>query len=111
MNSSLRRKLTLQVLAAALCTASGFSHAQKTTDYNKTILVVGVQETTHYIELVEKPSQNCIYDTIYISPEYKALYAQALSAKLADRKVSRIDYVQPNGSGTVCNAVLIEFAD
>jgi hypothetical protein len=84
---------------------------------NKTIRQLGAQnigtqnQIIYYMYFVEPLTQNCQNGIIYVPSERKALYATALSAKLSGRKLSRVDYSQPAGTGTFCNLELIEIND
>lgn len=78
---------------------------------SKTIARLGMQGTTGYVSFVEPLRQNCLWGNIYIAPERKAMFAQLLAAKLAGKRLSRIDYSQPGGNGTQCNADLVEILD
>jgi len=77
----------------------------------KTIVRLGAQGRNYYAGFAEPPSQNCLYGNIYIASDNKGLYVQLLAAKLSNKRLSRVDYSQPAGAGTQCNAELVEIAD
>lgn len=81
------------------------------TDTLKSIVRIGVQGQMSYVSFAEPLRQKCLYDIVYIAPDRKAMYTQLLAAKLAGKRLSRLDYSQPSGSGTVCHAELVEISD
>jgi hypothetical protein len=102
------------VLAMALSGGSVVvpSHAQFAfSEYNKTVARLGAQGSIYYVGFVEPLGQNCQWGNVYVAADRKGLYAQLLAAKLAGKRISRIDYSQPNGNGTQCNADLVELTD
>jgi len=78
---------------------------------NKTVAKIGAEGNRFYASFAESVSQNCLYGILYISTDKKGLYVQLLAAKLANKHLSRVDYSQPGGSGTVCNVELVEIAE
>ncbi len=108
------RKTTRTPLALLLTLASVTAFAQ--TDYGKTINQLGVQAggtsgSTAYFSAVEGLSLYCQFGVVYVdlSTDWgKGALAQLIAAKNTGRTLSRIDYVQPGGSGTVCNLTLVE---
>ena len=56
-------------------------------------------------------STNCAWGNVYISADRKGIYTQLLAAKLNGKRLSRVDYSQPGGNGTQCNAEIVEIAD
>ncbi len=77
----------------------------------KTIVRLGAQGRAYYVGFAEPLSQNCLYGNIYVASDTKGLYVQLLAAKLSNKRLSRVDYSQPAGAGTQCNAELVEIAD
>jgi len=110
---SFSRRVALgTIVAAALCGGNA-SMAQTTyfTEGTKTIAKLGVQGTQAYIGFVEALTANCRWGYLYIAPERKVMYAQFLAAKVANKKVSRVDYSQPGGTGTQCVAEIVELSE
>jgi hypothetical protein len=89
------------------------AYAQSTyfTEYNKTVLRLGAQEAIYYVGFVEPLTQTCQWGNVYVASDRKGLYTQLLAAKLAGKRISRVDYRQPGGNGTQCFAELIEFTE
>ncbi|MEJ8853359.1 hypothetical protein WKW79_02190 [Variovorax robiniae] len=111
--TSLRRRLALGAAAAAcLCTAN-ISMAQTTyfTEGTKTIAKLGVQGTQAYLSFVEPLTANCRWGYLYIAPDRKVMYSQFLAAKISNKRVSRVDYSQPGGTGTQCFADIVELSE
>lgn len=77
----------------------------------KTVARLGVQGRGYYVGFVEPLDQNCLYGNIYIASDTKGQYVQFLAAKLSNKRLSRVDYSQPAGPGTQCNAELVEITD
>ena len=77
----------------------------------KTIVRLGAQGRNYYVGFAEPTGQNCLYGNLYIASDTKGLYVQLLAAKLSNKRLSRVDYSQPAGAGTQCNAELVEIAD
>lgn len=102
-----------KVLTALLMLVAAQSHAQSTyfTEVNKTVSRLGAQGAGFYVSFVEPFGQNCQWGAAYITPDTKGLYVQLLAAKLSNRRISRIDYSQPGGNGSMCTAALVEIAD
>jgi hypothetical protein len=101
------------LVCSGLLIATAFAQAQ-TANYievSKTIARLGAQGTFYYVVFAEPLSQNCQFGTIYVSPDRKGMYAQLLAAKLANKRISRVDYSQAGGTGTLCSAELVEIAD
>lgn len=113
----LMRELHLKcafALILALCLlASPVASAQATyfSENQKTIYRLGAQNDFYYVDFVEPFGQICLANVAYVSFDRKGLYAQLLAAKLSGRRVSRLDYSQPGGSGTQCNIELVEIID
>ncbi|PSB00974.1 hypothetical protein [Merismopedia glauca] len=94
------------VLANAL---PGLAQVTSFSENNKTITSLGAQSTFYYFRVKEPLTRNCAYGVIYVAAETKGIYAQLLAAKLNSKTLSRIDYSQPGGNGTQCNAEIVEF--
>jgi hypothetical protein len=110
---TIHRPLRSGGLLAAFAGIALFAHAQSNyfVESGKTIARIGAQGNFFYVSFVEPLGQSCQWGNLYISADRKSMYAALLSAKLAGRRLSRIDYTQPGGSGTMCNAELVEIAD
>ena len=95
----------------------GASVMAQTTDTNKTINTLGVQNaspTLAYFSAVQGFTLNCEYGVIYIDitvPFGQAAYAQLLAAKISGTTLSTVTYTQPGGAGTPCNLSLVEIAN
>ena len=112
--NSLRLRRGVAILATGLCAAGVLPlQAQSTyfTETNKTVGSLGAQGTSYYASFKESLGQTCLGSFVYITPERKGLYGQLLVAKLTGRRVSRLDYSQPGGPGSMCNAELVEIAE
>lgn len=100
---------------SVLTTASAFAQSANYSGFNKSIARVGIQKTgqglVYFVGFVEPLGQNCQYDTIYVTSDRKDMYVQLLAAKLSNRRISRVEYSQPAGSGSSCNAEMVEIAD
>ena len=104
----------IAVLAAGLAAVFTLPcQAQSTyfTEANKTVASLGAQGTAYYASFKESLGQNCLGAYVYITAERKSLYGQLLVAKLTGRRISRLDYSQPAGPGTMCNAELVEITE
>ena len=105
------------IFTTCVISASTFVFAQSAyySEANKSIARVGAQQTAqgliYYVYFVEPLGQNCQFATVYVTSDRKGLYTQLLAAKLSNRRISRVDYSQPGGAGTQCNAELVELAD
>lgn len=103
-------KRVLMAIAAALTfLAAPLAHAQ--IDFNKTINLLGVQGSNAYFSAIEGLTLNCDFGIILADLTTvggRAAYAQLLAAKFTASSLSRIDYVQPGGSGTICQLQLVE---
>ena len=101
------------VAAAAWLAAPNVSVAQTTyfSEGTKTVAKIGVQNTNAYIGFVEGVAQNCRWGYLYISPDRKVMYTQFLAAKISNKRLSRVDYSQPGGSGTQCFAEIVELSE
>ncbi|WP_213956597.1 MULTISPECIES: hypothetical protein [unclassified Variovorax] len=108
----LRRFATGVLAAIGLCGANA-SMAQTTyfTEGTRTIAKLGVQGNQAYIGFVEALTANCKWGYLYIAPDRKVMYAEFLAAKIANKKVSRVDYSQPGGTGTQCVAEIVELSE
>lgn len=108
-------KRCLNGLCVTLCLAFGAQAANAQTNSftegNKNIERIGVQGAFFYVRFIEPLSGQCQFDNIYINPDRKAIYAQLLATKILNKRVSRIDYSQAGGPGTMCAADLVELAD
>jgi len=108
-----RKYLSVGVLALSGSGVVVPLHAQSTyfTEYNKTVARLGAQGTAYYVGFVEPLGQNCLWGNVYVASDRRGLYAQLLAAKLAGKHIGRIDYSQPAGNGTQCNAELVELTE
>jgi len=113
MRSLILKKALLGTSIITCLTSSGLSEAQSNyfVEYNKTIARLGAQATGFYFGVNEPLGQNCIFGNIYIAPDRKGIYSQLLVAKLTNRRISRLDYRQPGGPGTECDAEIVEITD
>jgi hypothetical protein len=86
------------------------AHAQEISvdAVNVTITTIGVHGTTPYFRIAEPLAAQCAYLIIYIPADKKTMYAQVLAAKLAGRKLSRVNYTLRNGPNSECHAVIVE---
>jgi len=100
-------------VALTLCGVAITSSAQgqSVDEYQKTIRQLGAQADYFYVSFNEPFTFNCAYGVAYISANRKGLYAQLLAAKLSGKRISRLNYSQPNGPGTTCNVELVEITD
>lgn len=92
-----------------VCAIVMFSEAYAQIDYDKTVDRLGIQGAQAYFSVSEGLSLNCLYGNIYLSlssPEGRVAYAQILSAKLAGKKLSRVDYEQ--SADSQCSLSLVE---
>ena len=100
-----------------LCGLVGMMPAFAVTQSNMTINMLGVNTATSgkaYVGFVEPLSITCSYDLVYISLSTdggKAAYATLLSAKMSDKKISRIDYAIDPANGVACLASIIAVQD
>src|SRR5258705_11137302 len=95
-------------LALAGTAPTGLAQSTYFTETTKTVARLGVQGVQYYVGFAEPLTQSCLYGNVYVAPDRKSLYVQLLAAKLSNKRLSRVDYSQPAGSGTQCNAELIE---
>ena len=76
--------------------------ALATIEYNKAISHVGSQgNNLAYISFTVPPGGSCAYDNVYFditTDKGKSFYATFLSAYLAGRKISRLDYTNTGGA-------------
>jgi hypothetical protein len=89
------------------------AHGQSTyfSETNKTVARLGAEGGGFYATFVESVGQTCLYGILYVASDKKGLYTQLLTAKITGKRLSRIDYSQPNGNGTVCNLELAEISE
>ncbi|NHQ90308.1 hypothetical protein [Janthinobacterium lividum] len=87
---------------------SAFSQALSFETANKTITTIGVHGDNYYFRVLEPLEAQCAYSIIYIPASKKPLYVQALAAKLAGKKLSRINYTLTNGPNSECHAYIVE---
>ncbi|WP_334186005.1 hypothetical protein [Novosphingobium sp.] len=83
--------------------------AQAITDVNLRIKNVGVQENTGYVRFETPTSATCAYGVVYFDLSTdggRSILASVMSAHLAGKSLSRIDYALVGGN---CNASLVEF--
>lgn len=102
-----RLKLLLVAAIAACTFAPTFAHA--ITDENLRIKNVGVQENTGYVRFETPTSTTCAYGVVYFDLSTdggRSILATVMSAHVAGKPLSRIDYVLAAGN---CNASLVEF--
>lgn len=112
LNMSIRRRgNALWRSALVLLIGTLPAQALPFSEYNKTIARLGAQETFYYAAFNEPFGQNCQWGNVYVLADRKGLYAQLLVAKVTGKRVSRLDYSQPGGSGTQCYVELVELAD
>lgn len=100
-----RFALAASLLAAALSPTLALAQ----TDYAKPIQHVGVQGNMGYIIFTTPPSAGCLNNDVYFdvtSDAGKGYFATAMSAYMAGKPVSRIDYTK--GSDGICTPSLIE---
>lgn len=98
-------------IVALLAGGTVVAQTKNAIEYNKTISKLGAQGDYFYVSFVEPLTINCAYGNLYIAANRKGLYTQLLAAKLTNKRVSRIDYVQPDGDGTVCNVDIVEITE
>jgi len=112
-NHAQTRLAALATALAGLGTLATPTFAQSTyfTEVNKSVARLGAQNVGFYASFVEPFGQSCQWGNIYITPDRKGIYAQLLTAKLTGRRISRVDYSQPGGNGTQCNAELVEISE
>ena len=108
------------MIVLALCLLASFP-ASAVTETNKTIVSMGVQDTTStstapvvpqaYVILSPPPTANCMYGIAYIkdlsTPGGTALLSMLQRAYSLSRPLSRIDYSLDGASGQ-CFITLIE---
>jgi hypothetical protein len=111
MNICLKAHACLAMALAALSSVPAHAQAAYFTEYNKSITRLGAQGTMFYVSFAEPFTASCQWGNVYVAADRKGLYAQLLAAKLANRRISRLDYSQPGGSGTPCAAELVEITD
>jgi len=99
------------MLAAMSPLHPALAQATYFTEYSKSIARLGAQGTIFYAGFVEPFTANCQWGNVYVTADRKGLYAQLLAAKLTNRRISRLDYSQPGGSGTICNVELVELSE
>lgn len=104
-------RISMLVLIHSVFPAAAWGQGTYFMEYGKTIERLGVQGTMYYVRFVEGTGQACLHGNVYINPDRKSMYAHLLAVKLAGRQISRIDYIQPNGTGTLCTAELVELAE
>ncbi len=110
MNGYLKTPARVALALAALAALQpGRAEATSFTEYNKSITRVGAQGAMFYVAFAEPLTTNCQWGNVYVAADRKGLYAQLLAAKLTNRRISRLDYSQPGGSGTSCAVELVEF--
>lgn len=95
----------------ALVAMPAFAQSTYFSEGSKSISRLGVQGTGYYVGFTEAFGQNCQWGNAYMSADRKGMYALILAAKLANRRVSRVDYSQPGGNGTQCFLEIVELAD
>ncbi len=112
-SSTYGKCVSIAALALAAAAAVAPSHAQSTsfTENNKTVAQLGAQGDEHYVTFVEPLGQDCQGGNAYIAADKMGLYAQLLTAKIAGTRLSRVDYVQPDGKGTKCSVQQVEFSE
>ncbi len=102
----------IAVTGLAACAMPMLAHA--TTEVNKTVKKLGVQGypqgNNYYVILNEPISLNCLYNTLYIAPQHKDMFAHLLTVKATGLIISRIDISQPGGNGTQCTVDLVELS-
>jgi len=97
----------LAALIAACAVAPTVARA--ITDENLRIKNVGVQENTGYVRFETPTSVACAYGVVYFdlgTDGGRSILATVMSAHLAGKPLSRIDYALVGGN---CNASLVEF--
>lgn len=102
-----RVKIVLMASIAACAVVP--SGAQAITDENLRIENVGVQENTGYVRFETPTSTTCAYGVVYFDLSTdggRSIFATVMSAHLAGKSLSRIDYALVEGK---CNASLAEF--
>ncbi|RYZ80350.1 MAG: hypothetical protein EOP06_25525 [Proteobacteria bacterium] len=98
-------------LAIAIVIASAFSSAANAANFDegtKTIKNIGVQNATgYYFYVVEGTGSPCLFNALYVNADQKTMYATLLSAKLLNKKLSRVYYSQDR-PGAKCTVELLE---
>ncbi|WP_323141133.1 hypothetical protein [Massilia phyllosphaerae] len=106
-----RSALLFVPIVALLAAGTVAAQSKHAIEYNKTISKLGAQGDYFYVSFAEPFTLNCAYGNLYVAANRKGLYTQLLAAKLTGKRVSRIDYVQPDGDGTVCNVDIVEISE
>ncbi|MEF7613633.1 hypothetical protein V4F39_06895 [Aquincola sp. MAHUQ-54] len=102
-------RLLVSVLGCSLL-PNAFSQ-EYITELNKSVSRLGAQGAAFYVYFKEGVSRTCKWDLIYIAPDRRGMYAQLLAAKLAGRRLNRIDFTLTAGSGSICNLELVEMVE
>jgi len=111
INSLLHRCIASVFLFSIGFSISAFGKSQSINEYQKTVRQLDAQSDYFYVSFNEPFALNCAYGIAYISSANKGLYVQLLAAKLAGKRISRLVYSQPGGSGSSCNVELVEISD
>lgn len=77
------------------------TQAEAVTENNKNISYLGVQDGNIYVAFVESLSTTCAFNNLYVSnstDKGKAIYATLLSACMAGKLITRIDYTVTSGT-------------
>ncbi|MDN2708677.1 hypothetical protein O0880_04500 [Janthinobacterium sp. SUN118] len=99
---------SMALLSLSLMSASSHAQGVSFDAANVTITTIGVHGPTPYFRIQEPLAAQCAYLLIYIPSDKKSMYAQVLAAKLAGRKLSRVNYTLTNGPNSECHAVVVE---
>ncbi|WP_300751568.1 hypothetical protein [Janthinobacterium sp.] len=101
-------KATL-ILSLSAVSAVAFSQGVAFTAVNQTVSNVDAQGNSYYYFMVsDNIEAQCLYSSIYISIDKKALYGQVLAAKLSGKRLSRIDCRLSNGPNSECVVDIVE---
>ena len=99
---------SMAVLSLSMMSVSAHAQGVSFDAADVTITTIGVHGPTPYFRIAEPLAAQCAYLLIYIPADKKSMYAQVLAAKLAGRKLSRVNYTLTNGPNSECHAVVVE---
>ena len=111
MKSRLASAKYAVLVALAFSGAGVVAQSVHFSEFNKTVARIGVQGSFYYVGFSEPLSQTCQWGNVYIDADKKAIYTQFLAAKLAGKRLSRVDIGQPGGNGTQCTVELVELSE
>lgn len=101
------RRAAIGLLGIGLI-ATAYGQSTYFIEYSKTVAKVGAEGNFYYATFAESVGQNCQYGVLFIASDRKGLYTQLLAAKLSGKRISRLDYSQPDGNGKDCKIELVE---